>query len=154
MKKLYFILFVLFIGTNIYSQGKDQTAASEVIETIYDKTTEAVKQLAEALTVPAEHVYKVLVYQQKVISISYLIFYIFTILLTVFYYKYTLWTIKKNEKGRNKYDYSNGEQEVLTIVLTIFNLICWVLLFCTIDTTISGLTNPEYGAIKEIMSLF
>jgi len=144
MKKLYFILFVLFIGTSVYSQERDKTAVSEVIETIYDKTT----------SVPAEHVYKVLVHQQKVTSISYLILYIIIILLAFAFYKYVKWALKEDDRGRTRYDESNGGEQIFTTLCALVVLVGLVFFFATIDITITGLINPEYGAIKEIMSLF
>lgn len=149
MKKLFILSMLAILCISLNAQDTtigdafrkhDQTAVSEVIETIYDKTTEAISGLANALKVPAEHVYGVLVKQQIVESWGLLLaVIIFSILSYIFI------------KLGNDCNWRT-EGYIPASLVSLMTLGVFIVLFIVHGLT--GFFNPEYGAIKEIMSLF
>jgi hypothetical protein len=146
--------------TEISSTAGDQI--SQVVTTVFDKTSEAVKDLADALKVPAERVYTVLVKQQVVKAIIWsLITAVFVFVgLALFtsanrsYNKMNALYIKENpgRKPLNFWDddFLPGPQWIIGITLFCAGIIIFA---ASLTTMLSGYFNPEYGAIKEIMGL-
>jgi len=152
MKKLIFALLFasIFYMGNAQTQNPEDNQVTQVIDKVYDRTTEAVTQLAEALKVPAEHVYSVLVRQQIVEGISLLFGFIIALIIS------TIATIML----RNAY--KNGDHVWNDIFMdytgtSICVIIGWLatvaLLIGFIAAGIGDLINPEYGAIKDIISI-
>lgn len=145
MKKLILISFLLIVGTIAYSQSdsislQPKSETERLIDKYLEKAEVAVTSLASTLKVPAEHVYSVLVRQQKVIAISEIvgtgiITLIFCISLTIGVY--TKW-----------------EFEPLVAITVISGFATLIFLVIVIAQGIPKLLNPEYGAIQEIMSFF
>lgn len=162
MKKYLFILFS-FIAINLNSQNTLQNVAktvSNVVDStkiatltainttdtssnfkmIYQDVKEGLTGLAQGLKVGAEHVYIVLVKQQIVNSITWTIIYLITILL--WYLLIKNWTTV----GENSDYISNIFGCVFGGILTILMLVF------TLNSTVMGYINPEYGAIKDIIN--
>lgn len=150
MKKIIFLLMLVFLSVMpVIAQDppKDESNAIEVVDRVFDRTTEAVQQLADALKVPAEHVYKVLVQQQIIQGISLLVVTMVTII-----FAYLSWLILKNRhdfsKNEDAYDQDTEGYWVLFILLGVASI---VLVIVSIAIVPAQFINPEYGAIKDIL---
>jgi hypothetical protein len=146
MKKVLIALFLL-ISISVVAQNNtteplptvgDQTV--QVVNAVFDKTTEVIQQLADALSVPAEHVYKVLVRQQVITGVSLIIGTFVFIIVFILLFRYG-----------NKTDW---EYDAVAVSCILIGLLLSVLISVTIFGGIPKLLNPEYGAIKDIISVF
>ena len=160
MKKLLTILFLAFFATinanvvtdlaktanNIVDSTKVATVnAVKTVDTssnfkmIYSDWKDGITALAASLKVGAEHVYVILVKQQIVNSISYLIIYILVAFL--WYALVKNWKQISNDTD----DLGNIFGGVVLSIVTV------TLLAFTLKTTIMGFVNPEYGAIQDVI---
>lgn len=150
MKKFFvFCMLIVAIAANAQTvpQDKEELAALQIIDKVYDKTTEAITQLADALAVPAEHVYNVLVKQQIITGVSLLLGMLLSILISCIFW---LIVFKKHDFEKD-WIYQNTEGWwTATIILNITSI---VLIVIFIVDGLPCLINPEYGAIREIMSI-
>lgn len=116
-----------------------------VVDKYVDKTAEALRGLADALKVPADHVYSVLIKQQYVKSISWIAtggISLFVIIMVLFYGYLGI-----------KYEWDGV---VVGIIVGAGFILFGIPLFISIsqlDVILTGFYNPEYGAIKEISNL-
>lgn len=121
---------------------------SSTFRLMYTDFKQGVIALGSVLKVGAEHVYGVLVRQQIVYGIIYLLFLICGVLLTY------NWIKKYKDKNE---DWTNGQDPTgLGIVRTIQIIIAFIFIFIgtfNIDKTITGFVNPEYGAIEEVIKM-
>lgn len=108
---------------------------------VYQDFKGALSGAADALKTGSEHVYEVLVRQQVVSSISWVIVYIVLAIAT-----YTTWRIVIRVVSNNE----DQDLEPLYIVPSFMTIITIVIVCLTIITTVTGFVNPEYGAIKEV----
>ena len=122
------------------------TPAEKIIDKYTGKAYDAIKDLAEALQVPAEYVYTILVKQQLVYSLTYSIAIVAAIALGVLFSKYGI-----NGIGKAKDDEAGG-WVAMTIVGTLSLVISTIVFFALIGDIVTGFVNPEYGAIKEILN--
>mgnify|MGYP003340204570 CR=1 FL=1 len=107
---------------------------------IYSDLKDGIVALGSSLKVGAEHVYIVLVKQQIVYSITNIFVYIFLLIILYIPWKWFL-GIDKNDRFDEPY-----------ILLPIFLSIPFIVFFCiTIQITVSGIINPEFGAIKDVI---
>lgn len=120
---------------------------SSNFKTIYTDIKTNIGALASALKVGAEHVYTVLVKQQIVNSIVWLI-----VAIIVFFgframLKFTMWC------RDNKIDYDDSVGYTFGLA---FGWLFTVIAICTvifhIDVIVTGFVNPEYGAIMDIVN--
>lgn len=146
MKKIVFLLMLTsFFVMPVFAQDppKDEPTATQIVDRVFDRTTEAVKDLADALKVPAERVYEVLIKQQKVEGVILLVSFIICLLIGVLA-GYLSFIVDA------KYD-----RDGLSIALGALAIIVCVVGVIVLSTfLIEGLPhwiNPEYGAIKDIM---
>lgn len=133
---------------SIANQSVQITEAERIVDKYIDKTSEILTGFAEKLKVPVEHVYSVLVKQQRVYGIEIIIAFIVTTILLYFSVKINYNFIQKHEGEFMP----NGEFLVwlLVIVSAILVIISFVMLLVN---GLPGLINPEYGAMKDILSL-
>lgn len=169
MKKVLIALFLL-ISISVVAQNNpteqlptvgDQTV--QVVNAVFDKTTEAVQQLADALEVPAKHVYNILVRQQIMEAISLLLTIGLFIILFIIMIKigYNWWQDKNDEYNSihdtrdnyKHYDLDDGAWCMLIYGGYILLGITFIILLCMTGNIFTGIFNPEYGAIKDIMSI-
>jgi hypothetical protein len=139
----------------------DQTA--QVIDKVFDRTEAAVSKLAEALKVPASHVYDILVGQQRIQAITNLIGIAFCFLLSflLIYIPYKCCKNtninygKKNSsyKDSNRYDFDDKWYPFSWVSGIIIGTITFIYSICVLSDVVSGLLNPEYGAIKDILKV-
>ena len=166
MKKLMFILLLIipvFIINAQDIQPKEELASVQVIDHLYDKTSQAISELAKALEVPAEHAYNVLVRQQIIYAISSLLAIGLFIIVFIIMIKigYSWWQNKNDEYNRihdtkdnyKYYDFDDGAWCILIGGGYISLGITLIVLFCMVGDIFTGIFNPEYGAIKDIMSI-
>lgn len=123
----------------------DSTLTAKINPTVM-YFTEKLEKLAESLKVPAEHVYGVLVKQQVVIGYTYLIGVVVSILIMII----SLYIFTKVEG----FDEDNFINIFSFILIILFGLLFVTMSILFMSDGIGGILNPEYGALKEIMSIF
>jgi len=160
MKKLL-LLFVLLFSTMNYAQTEAVEKVSDVVqkttegvtttERILDKYSskayDAVKELATALQVPAEHVYTILVRQALVDAISYLGAVIMLLIIGTLGLAFVY---KNNDKFDWQYSPAGtfaylGPSSIIILAL--------ITLVVNIPIIIGGFINPEYYVIKEVLDI-
>ncbi len=150
MKKLI-LLGLMLLQISVYADTTNTSATNaieigeveRIVDKYADKFTDALKGLAAALEVPAKHVYAILVKQQMVYAIGYLIL----IIAGIF--------IVGSCIGLASYADSNN-YEFLCVSSFIFGVVGAIMLIvgmCLIPEILTGFVNPEYGAIKDIANL-
>lgn len=130
--------------------GVNFVDTSSTFKTVYQDVKSGIMGLAQGLKVGAEHVYKVLVIQQIMNAVVFLLLLIGSIILTVLCYKE--WSkIEMIYKS-----YSSEPKEMQPVIFTTIYGIAAGIMFLTgilnLDVIVSGLGNPEYGAIMEIIN--
>lgn len=180
MKKFIigFILFAItaFVSTPVLAETavvKDSTELAiqdlQSVNTTVIFISQKIEAMAQALKVPAEHVYKVLV-KQQVVNAWTDIMLLLLLATSSFLFIYTpiKYISNKNKAYRKankdsysvknnpdyvQYELDSPETQIpiaIGVVLAIFFIIG---LLCTTSDIIMGLTNPEYGAIKDIIEV-
>ena len=161
MKKIA-IGALLLLSTNIYGQTSTVVAAIDsakqavkdgvnTVDTsgnfkmIYTDIKTGISALASGLKVGAEHVYEVLIKQQLVDAIVWLIFLIASILFLKTTIKYAMKAIEKNKP-------SEGEA-LMTFFGNLLAIILFIIGLFHIDVIVTGFVNPEYGAIETIIDI-
>jgi hypothetical protein len=174
MKKLILIIVSILTITNVFAQSGTMTivnSAKQAVNETIDSTKKAVSDgtkfvdtssnfkmiyndvksniagLASALKVGAEHVYLVLVKQQIVYSIVWLILTILSVFILKYIIKITKWA----------YETKVNEADNFGIILGIVfgwlgSIIYLLIVIFHLDTMITGFVNPEYGAIMDIVN--
>jgi hypothetical protein len=153
MKNLFTLLF-LFVFTLSFSQVDTIPIVEETItktETTFDKVysdiKEGLKGLGEALKVGSEHVYTVLVKQQVIKSITFLVIFFISLLGLMNFFK----AYKSDEKWITEdEEYPNG-LGVFRVVLGAAFFIGFMVSLCQTELVLTGLLNPEYGAMQDIV---
>jgi len=113
-------------------------------EQIYQDAKKALSQIGKALAVGGEHVYKVLVKQQVVRSITW------TIVSTGFFILVLITWAPWWWFNKDKFNEYMNEMFGLPMIASIV----FIIVFCfSVNTIVSGFVNPEYGAIKEILNV-
>ena len=124
-----------------------QFDTSSTFKTMYSDFKQGIVALASSLKVGAEHVYGVLVRQQIVYGIVYLIIFLMGVLLINNWIR----KYKSDEK------WSDGDEPTGLGVIRIFQVIvAFALLLIgivNIDVIMTGFINPEYGAIKDVIEM-
>ena len=115
---------------------------------IYTDIKTGITALAQGLKVGVEHVYMVLVKQQIVYAIVYLIVELFALFFIVNWINGYKDTTQKWEDDDN----ITGLGIIKLIQIVIGGIMLGVFLY-HIDTIIMGFVNPEYGAIQQIISV-
>lgn len=155
MKKI--IVFVVFAAFTISGFAKEVEVSlpdttSVTFTQVYNDVKDGIAGLATALKEPAEHIYELMVKQQIVNSITYCMFPLLSIVFISLFAR----SMKKSKWGE---DFSWIPEEdrfnryaTLSLITGFFSLIFTVASVCLIRDIITGFANPEYGAIKEIVS--
>lgn len=171
MKKIILATILLFSITAGYSEDKSllQKAADKTVEVI-DSTKAAVKEtvsvidtssnfkriygdvksgiqgLAQGLKVGAVHVYEVLVKQQIVNSIVWILIGLLPMIIFIVFGK-SMW--KWADRNNNE---SDGFSWAITIIFYMMTIIPSIVVMFHMTTIVTGFVNPEYGAIQEILN--
>ena len=106
---------------------------------VYQDVKEGLSGLATGLKVGVEHVYIVLVKQQIVNSITWVIIYLIFILICYLFVKNWNYLAKETD-------------DVVNIIGSVVLTIILISLTFTLNETVMGFVNPEYGAIKDIIN--
>ncbi len=114
---------------------------------VYEDTKEGIASLGKALKIPAEHVYGVLVRQQIVKAVTWLVFVVVFLILLRYYVRYVRWTWNMKEEDKPEED---GVQWVAPVLLGIAAVVTFFIAVSHLDIITTGLINPEYGAIQDI----
>lgn len=155
MKKIILLFTFIIMSVVAFSQPKVDSAMNKLADSskltvskVYNDVKAGISGLASALKVRAEHVYEVMVRQQVVESITNITKYlIFGIIIWVCF-RLVFKHLKKDPHN----DLEDAEAGVPFFIGIIF-LIIWVIIFIsTINETVTGFVNPEYGAIKAIIN--
>jgi len=125
--------------------------------------TEKLQELAKSLKVPAEYIYKTLVKQQQINGYTILVLLFVGILLLGL----ASTQINHAQWGTGSYYYDSKDKSspywegylwnkhtTIFLAAVIFGGIMTIASLIMIPQMITGILNPEYGAIKEIMRLF
>lgn len=160
MKKLFLLSILIF--TFAVGSAQDSLAVKSVIpptvadqvNQVVDNVSSKVVALAEALKVPAEKVFIVMVKQQFIIALSK------SIVLGVFFIIFILSALTLLNKNSHEYNYYKDEfvdfnvRGYITLVFSIiFGIIFTISLVASSDAILTGFFNPEYGAIQNIIEM-
>ncbi len=132
------------------SLSQAASAVPDTVKTTFTKVYEDIKEgltgLASGLKVGVTHVYAVLVKQQVVRSVTYVILYLILSITGIVLIRKSYNILKENDSD------TEGLGIFLGIAGGVVTVIVLILFTFTIDNTVTGFLNPEYGAIKEIIS--
>jgi len=167
MRKFIFVLGLLFIGFTSKALPSLDSAKAAVAKTaheidtssnfkmVYKDLSEKIEALARALRIASEHVYEVLIKQQVVNAVTWVIIYVLFFIAAVSFWKgfhknYKRVSIKEDPWYGDDMDTHFGLLGYL-IVANILSLIFAITFVITISETVMGFYNPEYGAMRDIM---
>lgn len=142
----YLIILLLFIIPSVsFSQGKQAEDSTKVtFSKVYNDAKGALEGLAASLKTGASHVYEVLVRQQIVNSVVWLVLFLMSIACI-----YPAWKIMKAaiRHDNDTYDAYAVPAGIFCLIIGGFIITC----VYHIDTIITGFINPEYGALYKIL---
>jgi zinc transporter ZupT len=170
MKKILILLSLFIFSINITAQDSTKYVTELNAEKLVDKYAAkfeaTIISLAETLKTPAEHVYVVLIKQQRIKAATFiLIFVIGLIMLSIFrqQFKHAQWHEKPDyhrSEYKDKEEYDQWCKEncfnkhaTLSLISGFTCLIFLLVSLINVDTIMTGLFNPEYGAINSIIDM-
>ena len=115
---------------------------------VYNDFKDAINGIADSLKVGAEHVYQILVMQQIVNSVTWLVIFCFSVIMI---FNFVSAANNKNETWVNE-DGDPKPLGVFRLVQMIVFMGSVVICIFHADVIVTGFINPEYGAIMEIKS--
>jgi len=121
---------------------------SSNFKNIYTDVKTGITALASSLKVGVEHVYMVLVKQQIVYAIVYLIIGLFAFFLIINWMN----GYKDPKQEWEHDDDPTGLGLIKTVQIIVGILLTTVFIF-HIDNIVTGFVNPEYGAIQDIITI-
>lgn len=137
--------------------GVNNVDTGSLFRSVYQDTKSAITGIASALKVGAEHVYKVLVVQQVVRGVTYLLMMVFGFLflyLSIRFFKsiqedYNAWKkLEDIDPDTDSYFHINI---IWCGAFAVAGPILLLVAFGNFDVITMGLINPEYGALQSIM---
>jgi len=166
MKYLLLALTFLVVGEfsraadTLTVDGKKYTAVDTSKlnwNTVYADTKEALKGIGAALKVGSEHVYAIVVKQQVTESIIYLITDIILLLMAYIFWRLFLKDYRRFSIREDPWYTDEIADHTTTILYLLLGLVCIagaiIVLLGTLRSIVIGFTNPEYGALKDIMEM-
>lgn len=163
MKNIILSLFVL-LTLNVTAKDTTSPKTADTAKfnwnSVYKDAKEGVKAIASGLKVGAEKVWIVLTKQQIVKAITNIVIYIFLFILFISFFnmskaRYKVCKVRMKEHSgsyRSFEEYIEGVGCIIFGVLSGISGIVLVVCFsATIDVTVTGIVNPEYGAIRDVM---
>lgn len=148
--KFTIIAFLLSL-TSFAQVPQDSTVVQKVkqldtnsnFKQVYSDVKAGLVGLSAALKVGTEHVYEILVKQQVIMAISYLITLLFSGFVIIYGFKKVIdnWT-----------DITDLNLECIVVLPSSFAVLWFFAFFNLIDDIITGFLNPEFGAIQEIIN--
>lgn len=145
MKKFLLIALLGLFSFAINAQDSVKPPLNDTsqltLNTVYKDVKEGLKGLGEALKVGADHVYAVLVKQQSVNAITFVVVAIIGMIIIIIS---TLAAIRVD-----------WEEPNVANIGALIGLFCGLIMIfiplVRINDIITGFVNPEYGAIRDIM---
>ncbi len=118
-----------------------------------EQATKLIEQLAQKLGTTAEYLWAVLLKQAPISAMVDLVYLVIVIIMGIGMYKLHKYCTKETGEYKESIYEDNGEfvrpaMVILTIVWVIFFIIC----FFSIGNIVNGFFNPEYWALKEVLS--
>lgn len=145
-----FIISIIFLFICSFSNAQTDSTAQSLPHVIYKDVKDVVKSLAETLKVGTEHVYGVLIKQQIVNSVTYIILlFIGAFLLSFAFKQFQLIEINSYGDLEDK----SIPRLIYAIAGVIIGGITFIFPLCNLDVIVTGFINPEYGAIKTIIEM-
>lgn len=134
---------VIDSATTVATNVANEIDTSKVSKQIYTDIRAGIAGLATGLKVSAEKVWDILVLQQLVYSIVFLILGILSFISILFWIK--AW--KKEEMSSQEIT----TLTILRLIQVVVSLITLITFTFNISDIVTGFINPEYGAIQEIV---
>lgn len=159
MKKILFIVaflcsFTMYadstsvnIQEEISSIQNLPDSAKVTFTTVYNDVKEAISGIAASLKVGAEYVWTILIKQQIVKGLVYLILLTISLILIISFYKAC-----KNSKEDWLEHGDPTPIGIMRIIQIVTGLCLFVISINNLDVILTGLINPEYGAMSDIMN--
>lgn len=149
------------VKTTVESVLPDSTQLT--FKEVYNDIKIGLSGLAAGLKVGSEKVYEILVTQQYINGLMFVSILLFGLIL--FIYWISCFYSKHRYKIKNKYNRETGQDEnyidktewndahiTKTTLLGIISCILLIIGLLYFDVILTGFLNPEYGAIKEILT--
>lgn len=127
------------------------TEVVDGIEKISGNVWVALEELAKVLKVPAQHIYSVIIKQQTVKAITELLRWcIIPLLVSLLSFHYTVkkWKFFSREEMRESAGFSIALGGIMILLP-----MCFLLFGCDWNMIITGLINPEFGALSDITEM-
>jgi hypothetical protein len=131
-------------------QSVKEVDTSSTFKLMYSDFKQGIVALASSLKVGAEHVYEVLVRQQVVYAIVYLVLIIIGFILIL------NWIKKYKDSGENWVSSNRDEPTGLGVLRTIQMIVALIMVgigVFNIESIMTGFINPEYGAIQDVIEM-
>lgn len=178
MKK-FLLIAVMFFGFTIAHAADTTNVVTQTVQSVKDATTKVdtsslskqiysdfksgITSAAAALKVGVEHVYRILVKQQVVKSIVYIAICLIIGCFSIVFYKRMRYNndeylkFRDNDKTKNwnsdRTDNSFGIASIIYSILFVGSVLATVTtLYVNIEVITTGFINPEYGAMRDIVS--
>ena len=116
-----------------------------------EQTTKLIEQLALKLGTTTEYLWSVLLKQAYISAITTLIYLVGIIGAGFLLLKAHIAFSKETEESNSKY-WDSGELQFIMIALAFIWSVLFIVAFFSIENIVNGFLNPEYWALKEIMS--
>lgn len=111
-------------------------------------TEQLIRELADKLGTTTEYLWGVLIKQAAVYSYSNICFILFLGICVYFPFFLTKKLVNKMKNKHNDYEI---EMVFGTVVMGVFLIVFIIHVCVTFTDTITGLTNPEYWALQQIL---
>ena len=157
----------MLFSLSFLAQAQDSTLvtntnAEKLIDKYSAKIEASIVSLAGALKQPAEHVYKVIVKQQVIISYELLIVLLLSILfglIALFFSRESQWKDsgyydERDPKSTYWRGYAWNTKATFTLIFGVLSLLLLLISLLTMNRLFLGFFNPEYGAMQDIAKFF
>ena len=150
--KYIFLTLLSVISITVFSQDKDplhlfdSTRKSATFDSVYKDVKGALAGMADGLKTTADHVYSVLVFQQRINAFLWILLTGFNIIPFIYFVK----SLKSKYAKRDAHGDLNKEG-VIMLLLGIVSFGWMAVNLMHLDVIVGGLLNPEYGALHEIL---
>ncbi len=115
--------------------------------------TGLLEQLAEKLGTTTEYLWGVLITQAKVSAIIDLIYIVLVSIIGVIIYKVHKHLMKENENGDTRYYILEDSAVIPMFIVSIVWSVLFIVCFFSLGNIISGLINPEYWALEQVLDI-
>ena len=113
-----------------------------------EELTGVLEQLAIKLGTTTEYLWNVLISQARISAITDLIYIILISIIGIIIYK-----VHKKLMKEEKYDYYEEPLIAVMVIISLVWAILFIAFFFSIGNIINGFLNPEYWALKEVLSV-